>query len=100
MNYEEYYLVSKKLERIVELAKLITGTHLFRVCKLADGSQKGMQCTYAQISSKLAVIEEASFLDYLKDNIDIVSPELIQQIEVLFENSGANISSNLDDNNV
>lgn len=85
MNFEDFYNASKKLHRIVEVAKTASRSHLYSVSAMADGSQRGMKCSYASAAAKLFLIEEAGFLDYLKDNIDIFSPEFVAEIEALFD---------------
>jgi hypothetical protein len=85
MTFEDFYNFSKKLNQLVEVAKVASKTHFYLVSVLADGSQRGMDCTYARASAKLSIMEDASFLEYLKDNIDILSPELVSELESLFE---------------
>jgi hypothetical protein len=85
MNFEDFYNASKKLHRIVEIAKTSSRSHLYSVSAMADSSRRGMQCTYASASAKLFLMEEAGFLDYLKDNMDIFSSEFVAEIEALFD---------------
>ncbi len=85
MNFEDFYKVSKKLHRIVEVAKTASNTHLYRASIMADGSQRGMDCSYAKASAQFFLLEEAGFVDYIKDNIDIFSEEFVAELESLLE---------------
>jgi len=89
MNFEDFYNISKKLHRLKDVARTASNTHLYRVSIMADGSKRGMDCTYAQASAKLFLLEEAGFVDYVKDNIDIFSEEFIAELESLLEQAAA-----------
>ena len=85
MNFEDFYNASKKLHKMVEIAKTASNTHLYRASIMADGSQRGMECSYAKASAQFFLLEEAGFVDYIRDNIDIFSEEFVAELESLLE---------------
>lgn len=89
MNYEDFYNISKKLHRLKDVARIASNTHLYRMSIMADGSKRGLDCGYAQASAKLFLLEEASFVDYIRDNMDIFSADFLAEVEALLDQSAA-----------
>ena len=83
MDHQDFYKYSKLLRAYVDFAKKIVGTHYYRHSIIADTSDRGIDCVYAKKTVDLALTMEPGFLEFLKDNSELVPDSLIECLEEL-----------------
>ncbi len=86
MRDEDFYKYSKLLRAYVDFVKKVAATHHYRYSIIADSSDHGRDCPYAKKTMMLAQELEPGFLDFLKDNADLVPEVLITTLEEIQNN--------------